>query len=106
MVDKKTSDRADCKEQLVLTVQGEKWFWRIVRSQRSQTLAQITTQLNDGARRTVSKWTVPLSLHRMGFGTRRPTRVPLINVRHRAARLVWAREQRLECRGLETSSME
>ncbi|GFY04096.1 DDE_3 domain-containing protein [Trichonephila clavipes] len=35
-----------------LTVRGERWFVRIVRSQRSQTLAQITIQLNDGASRT------------------------------------------------------
>ncbi|GFW49885.1 transposable element Tc1 transposase [Trichonephila clavipes] len=30
----------------------------------------------------------------MGFGSRRPTRVPLLNARHCAARLVWAREYR------------
>ncbi|GBM04891.1 hypothetical protein AVEN_252830-1 [Araneus ventricosus] len=30
----------------------------------------------------------------MGFGSRRPTRVTLLNARHRAARLAWAREQR------------
>ncbi|GBN16436.1 hypothetical protein AVEN_205339-1 [Araneus ventricosus] len=52
---------------------------RIVSSQRSQTLAQITTQLNQGTSRTVSKRTVQRSLHRMGFGSRRPTRVPLLN---------------------------
>ncbi|GFW99816.1 transposable element Tc1 transposase [Trichonephila clavipes] len=30
----------------------------------------------------------------MGFGSRRPTSVPLLNARHRDARLVWAREHR------------
>ncbi|GFU78487.1 transposable element Tcb1 transposase [Trichonephila clavipes] len=30
----------------------------------------------------------------MGFGSRRPTRVPLLNARHRPARLAWARERR------------
>ncbi|GBN27845.1 hypothetical protein AVEN_222637-1 [Araneus ventricosus] len=30
----------------------------------------------------------------MGFVSRRPTRVPLLNARHRAARLAWAREHR------------
>ncbi|GFV33701.1 uncharacterized protein TNCV_4568161 [Trichonephila clavipes] len=30
----------------------------------------------------------------MGFGSHRPTRVPLFNARHRAARLAWAREHR------------
>ncbi|GFS83383.1 transposable element Tc1 transposase [Trichonephila clavipes] len=51
-----------------------------------------TPQLNDGASRTVSKRTVKRSLHRVGYGSRRPTRVPLLNVRHRAACLAWARK--------------
>ncbi|GBM24470.1 hypothetical protein AVEN_41114-1 [Araneus ventricosus] len=50
--------------------------------------------MNQGASRTVSKRTVQRSLHRMSFGSRRPTRVPLFNARHRAARLAWAREHR------------
>ncbi|GFU48107.1 HTH_Tnp_Tc3_2 domain-containing protein [Trichonephila clavipes] len=89
-----TSDRAICKGQLALTVRGERRLKRIVRNQRSQTLAQITTQLNDGASRTVSKRTVQLLLHRMSFGNRRSTEVPLLNARHRAARLAWGRELR------------
>ncbi|GFU40383.1 transposable element Tc1 transposase [Trichonephila clavipes] len=32
----------------------------------------------------------------MGFGSLGPTRIPLLNARHQAARLVWAREHR-EC---------
>ncbi|GFX51576.1 HTH_Tnp_Tc3_2 domain-containing protein [Trichonephila clavipes] len=94
MVDKITSDRANCKGQLALTIHGERQFRGIVRSQRSQKLAQITTQLNDGDSRTVSKRTVQRSLHPMGLGSRRPTRVPLLNARHQAARLVWAKENR------------
>ncbi|GFU80776.1 HTH_Tnp_Tc3_2 domain-containing protein [Trichonephila clavipes] len=90
----KTSDQANCKGQLALVVQGERRLRRIVRSQRSQTLAQITTQLNDGASHTVSKRTMQSLLHRMGFGSSRPTRVPLLNARYRAALLVWAREHR------------
>ncbi|GFV57056.1 HTH_Tnp_Tc3_2 domain-containing protein [Trichonephila clavipes] len=97
----KTNDQANCKGQLALTVRGEKWFRRIVHSQQSQTLAQITTQLNDGTSCTVSKWTMQHSFHCMGFGRRRTTRVSLLN-----ARLAWAREHRLEYRGLETSSKE
>ncbi|GFU29330.1 HTH_Tnp_Tc3_2 domain-containing protein [Trichonephila clavipes] len=89
MVDKKPSDRANYKGQLALTARDERRLRRIVR-----TLAQITTHFNDGASRTVSKWTVQRSLHRMGFGSRRPTRVPLLNAHHRAARLAWAREYR------------
>ncbi|GFT25186.1 HTH_Tnp_Tc3_2 domain-containing protein [Trichonephila clavipes] len=51
----KTSDRANCKGQSALTVRGKRRLKYIVRSQRSQTLAQIITQLNDGISRTVSK---------------------------------------------------
>ncbi|GFW69598.1 HTH_Tnp_Tc3_2 domain-containing protein [Trichonephila clavipes] len=55
---RKISDRANCRGQLALTVSGERQLRRIVCSQRSHTLAQITTQLNDGGSRTVSKQTV------------------------------------------------
>ncbi|GFX40811.1 HTH_Tnp_Tc3_2 domain-containing protein [Trichonephila clavipes] len=90
----KTSDRPNCKGQLTLTVRGVRRLMRVVRSQRSLTAAHITTQLNDGAIRTVSKRTVQHSLRRMGFGSRRPTRVPFLSARHRSARLAWAREYR------------
>ncbi|GFV41783.1 HTH_Tnp_Tc3_2 domain-containing protein [Trichonephila clavipes] len=84
---KKSSYRENCKGQLALTVLGERRLRRIIHRQRSQTLTQIATQLNDGDSRTVSKSTVQHSLHRMTFGSCRPTRVPLLNARHRAARL-------------------
>ncbi|GFW95321.1 hypothetical protein TNCV_2970431 [Trichonephila clavipes] len=58
----KTSDWANCKGHLALTVRDERRFRRIVRSQRIQTLAQITTQLNGGSSLTVSKRTVQRSL--------------------------------------------
>ncbi|GFV34904.1 HTH_Tnp_Tc3_2 domain-containing protein [Trichonephila clavipes] len=93
----KTSDWASCKRQLALRVRGERRLRSIVRSQRSQKLAQIFIQLNDGETRTVRKRNVQRSLHRMGFGSRRPTRVLLLNARHRAVRLAWAREHR-NCR--------
>ncbi|GFV53915.1 uncharacterized protein TNCV_4276931 [Trichonephila clavipes] len=72
----KTSDRANCEGQLAFTVRPERRLRRIVRSQRSQTLAQITTQMNEGANGIVGERTVQRSLHRMGFGSRRLTRVP------------------------------
>ncbi|GBM01549.1 Transposable element Tc1 transposase [Araneus ventricosus] len=89
-----TSDRANFQGQLALNKHGVRRLSHILLSQRIQTLAQITTQLNQGTRCTVSKWTVHLSLRRMGFGRRRSTRVPLLNSLHRAARLAWAREHR------------
>ncbi|GBM24225.1 hypothetical protein AVEN_22563-1 [Araneus ventricosus] len=87
----KTNDRANCKGQLALNERGARRLNRIV---RSQTLAQLTTQLNQGSSRTVSKRTVQRSLHRMGFWSRRVTRIPLLNAHHRAARLAWARQHR------------
>ncbi|GFW67449.1 HTH_Tnp_Tc3_2 domain-containing protein [Trichonephila clavipes] len=84
----KNSDWANCKGQLAWTVRDERRLSRIVRSQRSQTLAQITTQLNDGTSSTISKGTVQRSLHRIGFRSHRPTRILLLNARHQAARLV------------------
>ncbi|GFX12152.1 transposable element Tcb2 transposase [Trichonephila clavipes] len=44
--------------------------------------------------RTFSKRSVKRSLHRMGFVSHRPKRVPLLNARHRTTRLAWAREPR------------
>ncbi|GFV52018.1 HTH_Tnp_Tc3_2 domain-containing protein [Trichonephila clavipes] len=90
----KTNNRAKCKEQLALTVRGERRLWCIVRSQRSQTLVQFTTQLNDDSSRTVSKQTVQRSLHRMGFGSHQLTIVPLLDDRHRAPQLAWESEHR------------
>ncbi|GFV60163.1 HTH_Tnp_Tc3_2 domain-containing protein [Trichonephila clavipes] len=90
----KSSKRVNFKGKLALTVRGERRLRRIVRSQRSQTLSQITTQLNDGVSRTVSKRIVQRLLHRMGFGSRRHTRISLLNARHQAVRLTWAREHK------------
>ncbi|GFS90997.1 HTH_Tnp_Tc3_2 domain-containing protein [Trichonephila clavipes] len=87
MVDKKNSNHANYKERLVLKVHGQRRLKRIVRSQRSKTVVQSIIQLNDGASRIVSKRTVQRSLHRKGFGSRLPMRVPLLNARHRAAHL-------------------
>ncbi|GFX84744.1 HTH_Tnp_Tc3_2 domain-containing protein [Trichonephila clavipes] len=91
-VGQKNINPANCKGQLALTFRGEGQLRRIVRSQRSQTLAQITTQLNDGASCTASKLTVQRSLHRTDFGSHHPMRVPLLNARYPAALLPWARE--------------
>ncbi|GFS79110.1 HTH_Tnp_Tc3_2 domain-containing protein [Trichonephila clavipes] len=90
----KTSEWANCKGQIALIVHGERQIRRIVRSQRRQRLAQITTQLKEGASHTVSKRIVQRSLPRMGFESCRPTRVPLLNARHRAANLCGGREHR------------
>ncbi|GFU40952.1 HTH_Tnp_Tc3_2 domain-containing protein [Trichonephila clavipes] len=46
----------NCKGQLALTLRGERRLRRIIRSQRSQTLAHITTKLSDGVSRTSSTY--------------------------------------------------
>ncbi|GFT63768.1 HTH_Tnp_Tc3_2 domain-containing protein [Trichonephila clavipes] len=88
MVDRKLAIGQTGKRQLALSVRGERWLRRIVGSQRSQTV-RITNQTNDGASRTVSKRTVQYLLHRIGFRSHRPTRVPMLKARHRAAHLAW-----------------
>ncbi|GFV76152.1 HTH_Tnp_Tc3_2 domain-containing protein [Trichonephila clavipes] len=84
----------NCKKQLALTVWGERRLRRIVGSRRSQTLAQITTQLNEGASKTVKKRIVQRSLYLMGIGSRRPTSVSLLTAPHQAARFAWTREHK------------
>ncbi|GFU74193.1 hypothetical protein TNCV_2347731 [Trichonephila clavipes] len=68
MVNKKLVIGVNCKQLLALTVRGERRLRRIVRRQRSQTLVQITTQLNDSSSPLVSKQTMQNSLHRMDWG--------------------------------------
>ncbi|GFW62414.1 HTH_Tnp_Tc3_2 domain-containing protein [Trichonephila clavipes] len=63
-----------------------------VRMPKAQSLSSTYSQITiNGTSLTVSKMTVQHSLHRMGFGSRRPTRVPFLYAHHRSARLVWAR---------------
>ncbi|GFX45053.1 uncharacterized protein TNCV_3431021 [Trichonephila clavipes] len=102
----KTSDRTNCKGQLALTVRGERLLRHIMYCQRSKISAQITTQLNDGASRTVSKRTNTLA---SPYGFQEPSTCGSTTA------LCWPsgctsclgnRAQRLEFRGLETSCME
>ncbi|GFT89776.1 transposable element Tcb2 transposase [Trichonephila clavipes] len=53
-----------------------------------------TSMVNGSSSRKNSKRTVQRSLHRVGFRSHRPTRVPLLNARHRAAHLAWTRQHR------------
>ncbi|GFV57293.1 hypothetical protein TNCV_2679831 [Trichonephila clavipes] len=85
---------------------GERRLRRTVRSHQSQTLAQITTQLNDGASRTVSKRTATLA---SSYGFREPSTYESTIAQcspSGCASCLIKRAQRLEFRGLETSSME
>ncbi|GFX66400.1 HTH_Tnp_Tc3_2 domain-containing protein [Trichonephila clavipes] len=89
-----TVDRENCKLQLSFTVCGKRRLRRIVHSKRNQKLAQTNTKMKDDGSYTVRKWIAQHSLHRMAFGSHRPTRVPMLNTRHRAVYLDWVREHR------------
>ncbi|GFX31146.1 transposase domain containing protein [Trichonephila clavipes] len=65
---------------------------RMVKQNRSQTVAQLTAQYNAGPSKTVSEHTVQQALLDMGLRSKSPTRVPLLTKRHRQQRLRWARE--------------
>ncbi|GFX14712.1 transposable element Tc1 transposase [Trichonephila clavipes] len=74
----------------------EKGCWRlsrIVKQNRSQTVAQLTSQYNTGPCRIVSEHTVHQTLLDMGLHSKCPTCVPLLTKRHHQLRLRWAREQ-------------
>ncbi|GFV18581.1 hypothetical protein TNCV_2872141 [Trichonephila clavipes] len=83
MVGQKTRDLGNSKGQSTLNARGQGRLRCIVRSHRTHRLSQTTSQLNDGASRTVSKSPVQRSLHSMSFRIRHPTRerVPLLNTR-------------------------
>ncbi|GFW80065.1 HTH_Tnp_Tc3_2 domain-containing protein [Trichonephila clavipes] len=103
----KTIDRTNCEGQLALTLCCERRLRCVVGSNQSETVAQIITQLNDGANRKVSNWTVQLLPYLMGFESRQPTRVPFFNARYRAkCQFRSKRAEKLECIELATSSIE
>ncbi|GFX58312.1 hypothetical protein TNCV_204991 [Trichonephila clavipes] len=102
----------NCKEKPALIVCSESWFRHISRRQRSQILAQISIQLNDGASRRVIKLIVQLLLNSMGFGSHRAVWV-LTNESTIAQCspsdcmcCLSKSGKRLESKGLKTSSME
>ncbi|GFV66143.1 transposase domain containing protein [Trichonephila clavipes] len=75
----------------------EKRHWRLsrmVKQNRSQTVAQLTAQYNARLSRIVLEHTVQRTLLDMGLCRKRPTRVPLLTKQHRQLRLHWVREHR------------
>ncbi|GFV39759.1 transposable element Tcb1 transposase [Trichonephila clavipes] len=73
---------------------GHRRLSRIVKQNRSQTVAQLTAQYNAGASRIVLEHTVQRTLLDMGLRSKRPTREPLLTKRHRQLHLRWARDHR------------
>ncbi|GBL92077.1 hypothetical protein AVEN_102621-1 [Araneus ventricosus] len=78
----------------VIKEKGRRRLSHLVKQNRRQTVAQLTTQYNAGPSASVSEHTVQLTLLDMGLCSRRPTRVPLLTKRHRQLHLQWAREHR------------
>ena len=73
---------------------GPRRLSHMVKQNRSQAVAQLTTQNNAGSSRIVSEHTVQRTLLDMGLRSKRPTRVPLLTKSHRQLRLRWARVHR------------
>ena len=75
-----------------LTDRDQRRARRIVTDNRQATPREITAGINEGRTTDVSVRTVRRNLALMGYGSRRPTRVPLLTERHRLQRLTWARD--------------
>ena len=74
-----------------------RWHLLTVTSDKCEELLLITdkqhcVKLLQDSMKDVSVRTVRRNLALMGYGSRRPTRVPLLTERHRLQRLTWARD--------------
>jgi transposase len=76
----------------VLNDRDQRRLARIDCGNRQATLAEITSTFNAGGTRPISSRSVQRSLASMGYGSRRPTRVPLLTARHRTKQITWACE--------------
>lgn len=63
---------------------------RVVIRDRGANVQRITAEFNTGRDRDVSQWTVRRNMRVLGYGSRRPTRVPLLTRRHRTIRRAFA----------------
>ncbi|GBM24486.1 hypothetical protein AVEN_254004-1 [Araneus ventricosus] len=71
----------------VIKGKGRRRLSRLVKQNRSQTVAQLTAQYNAGPSASVSEHTAQRTLLDMGLCSRRSIRVPLLIKRHRQLRL-------------------
>ncbi|GFT39380.1 transposable element Tcb1 transposase [Trichonephila clavipes] len=95
MNDGETSSRRHGGERLhAIKEKGHRRLFRMVKQNRSQTVAQLTAQHNAGPSRIVLEHTVQRTLLDMGLRSKRPTREPLLTKRHRQLRSRWARDHR------------
>ncbi|GBN24339.1 hypothetical protein AVEN_60178-1 [Araneus ventricosus] len=82
-----SSRRQGVGRPLVIKEKGRRRLSRLVKQNRSQTVAQLTAHYNAGPSASVPEPTVQRTLLDMGLCSRRPTRVPLLTKRHRQLRL-------------------
>ena len=75
---------------VALDDQDRRHLGRMNNSDRRATVRQITAQFNTGRARNVSQWTIRRDMRALGYGSRRPTRVPLLTLRHRTLRIAFA----------------
>ena len=54
---------------------------RLVRDYRKATVTQITSHYNQGMQKTISECTIRWTLKQMGYGSRKPHQVPLLQLR-------------------------
>ncbi|GFV48486.1 transposable element Tc1 transposase [Trichonephila clavipes] len=95
MNDGETSSRRHGVGRLHAIKENSHWgLSRMVKQNRSQTVAQLAAQYNARPSRIVLELTVQWTLLDMGIRIKRPTRVPLLTKWHRQLRLHWAREHR------------
>lgn len=89
---KTSSLRHRCGRKMIVNERDQRRLRNIIKRDRKATLPQIAADFNAGPSTSVSVRTIQRNIINMGFRSRRPTRVPLMTVRHKALRLAWARE--------------
>nr|XP_042900093.1 uncharacterized protein LOC122269731 [Parasteatoda tepidariorum] len=81
------SQHQTCGRHRVLNARSERRLARVVQRNRRATVRQIASDLNQGATVNVSEWTVRRTLRRIGYGSRRPVRKPLLSALNKRRRL-------------------
>lgn len=88
------SQRQTCGRHRVLNARSERRLARVVQRNRRATVRQIASHLNQGATVNVSERTVRRTLRRIGYGSRRPVRKPLLSALNKRRRLQFAKEHK------------
>lgn len=71
---------------------SERWLAWIIQANRRATTRQIAVQYNSGTLQTIPTCTTWQTLEWIGFNSRRAPRVPMLSLKKRKSRLLWAQE--------------